>query len=93
MTELLHQEQDALGVAPGDPAALAKCMLRLTADADLRRRLGENARQTAITKFNQNRLGKEMLLAYHEVVKPGNTGRKDQTFTISSSDPHEILKM
>ena len=49
--ELFTPDQDAVGVPPGDAAALAEAIRRLGNDADERRRLGSNARATALRLF------------------------------------------
>jgi glycosyltransferase involved in cell wall biosynthesis len=46
--EVLHDAETALLVPPGDEAALARSVVRLIDDADLRRRLGAAARRRAL---------------------------------------------
>jgi glycosyltransferase involved in cell wall biosynthesis len=43
-TDVVDEDRTGLYVPPGDPAALAGAIERLRADADLRKKLGENAR-------------------------------------------------
>jgi glycosyltransferase involved in cell wall biosynthesis len=50
--ELFTEGYDAIGVTPGDPAALADAILKLVGDPQLRQRLEENARLTAVERFN-----------------------------------------
>ena len=45
-------EADAILVPPVDPPALAKAIVELSADAELRARLGENARRNAVARFD-----------------------------------------
>ena len=45
--EVIEPEADGLLVAPEDPAALAAALQRLVAEAGLRERLGEAARERA----------------------------------------------
>jgi glycosyltransferase involved in cell wall biosynthesis len=68
--ELFRHGHDAWGVAPGDAAALADAVGRLAADPDERRRLGENARRTAVERFNAERLAAEVMGLYGELVAP-----------------------
>jgi glycosyltransferase involved in cell wall biosynthesis len=51
--ELLADGRDGLLVPPGHPEALAQALLRLIADAGLRKALGEHARQRAREEFDQ----------------------------------------
>ncbi len=62
--ELFNEGEDALGVPPGDPEALAGAIRRLVDDADLRQRIGQNARRTAVARFDRARLGPEVVEAY-----------------------------
>jgi glycosyltransferase involved in cell wall biosynthesis len=62
--ELFTPDVDAIGFPLGDEAALAAAIERLAGDPALRRTLGENARQTARTRFDRARLGGQLLEAY-----------------------------
>jgi glycosyltransferase involved in cell wall biosynthesis len=62
--ELITVETNALGHAPGDANALAKCITRLATDSDLRRRLGEAGRSTAEQRFDRARLATELIPEY-----------------------------
>ena len=66
--ELFTEGHDALGHPPGDVAALAAAVGRLAADADLRERLGANARATAVAHFGLARYGRELASAYRAFV-------------------------
>lgn len=61
--ELFHDDE-AVGVAPGDEAALARAVADLVSDPDRRRRLGDRARAAAVARFARGRLGPELLAAY-----------------------------
>jgi glycosyltransferase involved in cell wall biosynthesis len=63
--ELFTHDHDALGVAPGDISGLARAIQSLVADKQRRQRLGDQARRTAIRRFDQARLGPQILEAYH----------------------------
>lgn len=62
--ELFTDGQDGLGHAPGDAAGLSNAILRLVGDDDLRTRIGESARQTALERFSTARLGREIAGIY-----------------------------
>jgi glycosyltransferase involved in cell wall biosynthesis len=51
-----------------DPAALADAIARLASDADLRRRLGSEARRKYRVQFNPERVAAEMLSTYRAVL-------------------------
>jgi rhamnosyl/mannosyltransferase len=54
-----------LVVPPGDPAALSGAITRLLSDADLRSRMGGNARRRAETVFDR----RQMVSAFKRVVE------------------------
>ncbi|HWE38748.1 MAG TPA: glycosyltransferase family 4 protein [Isosphaeraceae bacterium] len=62
--ELFRDDEDAVGVPPGDPDALASAIGSLLADPSRRDRLGDAARQTALARFARDRLGREVATAY-----------------------------
>jgi len=59
--ELLKNEENCLLVRPGDAPALGEAIGRLRADAQLRKRLGHAARETALTHFTLNNVAKSTL--------------------------------
>lgn len=59
--ELLRDGETALLVPPGDPASLARALLRLSADRDLVRRLGRSAAALYLERLAPERLAREML--------------------------------
>lgn len=65
--------RDAVAVPPGDIAALAAAVARLSADADERSRLGANARRTAERRFDRARLGPQLLAAYRAWLRPSSS--------------------
>ena len=71
--ELFTHGQDALGAPPGDVPALADRLLTLLGDADLCRRLGRGARATATRRFDQSRIGGQLVDVYRGVLtrRPG----------------------
>jgi glycosyltransferase involved in cell wall biosynthesis len=62
--ELFTGDHDAVGVPPGDAAALAAALRDLAADPARRQFLGDNARRTAVLHFHRDRLGGQVLAAY-----------------------------
>lgn len=67
--ELFSPGVDALGFPLGDELALATAIERLASDTILRRKLGENARRTAETRFDRARLGPQLLDAYNMFLR------------------------
>ncbi len=62
--ELFTPDHNAVGVPPGDAAALAAKIKELLHDPRRRQQLGEQARHTAVQRFSRARLGPEILAAY-----------------------------
>lgn len=67
-TELFDDGGEALGVPPGDDAALAQALTRLIESPDLRHRLSRAARQRAVQCFDPRRLARQVLEAYENVL-------------------------
>jgi glycosyltransferase involved in cell wall biosynthesis len=70
--ELFRDDEDAVGVPPGDPDALASAVATLLADPSRRERLGAAARRTALDRFARDRLGREVAAAYERFSKIPN---------------------
>ena len=66
--ELFADGDDAVGYAPDEPGALARAVLRLVNDDELRRRVGLTARAHAVERFDRRRLGPELLSVYGELL-------------------------
>ncbi len=66
--ELFTHNYDAVGVPPGEPFALAAAILDLLNNPEKRRVISERARQTAIDRFNQERLGEQLMEVYNQVL-------------------------
>jgi glycosyltransferase involved in cell wall biosynthesis len=62
--EIFTDGHDALGFQPGDASSLTSAIERLVESAELRQRLGKNARQTAEERFSRRRLGPQLLATY-----------------------------
>jgi glycosyltransferase involved in cell wall biosynthesis len=69
--ELITEGIDALAHSSGDAVSLARCILRLAIDANLRERLGQRARATAERRFDRERLASELIPIYQSVRDEG----------------------
>ncbi len=65
--ELFTHQQDAIGVPPGDPVALAAAILDLIDNPAKRVMMGKAGRITAIERFNRDRLGSDLMLLYKNI--------------------------
>lgn len=68
-TELIDVPRNALDYRPGDAGALARSILDLTTDAELRATLGRAGRETAEARFDRRRLGDELIPIYGAVTR------------------------
>jgi glycosyltransferase involved in cell wall biosynthesis len=64
--ELFTHHQDAIGVPPSDPVALAAAIGKLIASPATRVALGTAGRKTAIDRFALDRLGAELICLYRQ---------------------------
>jgi glycosyltransferase involved in cell wall biosynthesis len=78
VSELVEEGKTGFLVSEGDSAALADRILRLAGDPELIRCLGEAGRSLARTRFARDRLVRDMLTIYDELLTEGG---------ISSSPP------
>jgi glycosyltransferase involved in cell wall biosynthesis len=67
-TEILIENENALTFAPDNATALAKQVARLKESDELRQRLAENGRRTAVEKFDLNRMVDEIEVYLAESV-------------------------
>ena len=65
-------DESGILVPPGDVSALAEAMLRLAKDTDLRRTMGQAARQRYQNLFSPNVVVPLMLETYHRVTQNGH---------------------
>lgn len=66
--ELFEDGVDAVGFRPGDEVELAGVIGRLVDDCGLREMLGRRARETAVARFSDGRLGDELVGVYRRAV-------------------------
>jgi glycosyltransferase involved in cell wall biosynthesis len=71
--ELIDDGADAVAVAPGDGAALARAIDRLAGDASLRGRLGAAARASALRRFDPDLFTRAFLDVYERVAAGART--------------------
>lgn len=64
--ELFTHNYDAVGVQPGDSAALAAAIQYLIDNPHHRQRLSENARESVLKRFSHHRLGQQILTVYRQ---------------------------
>ena len=68
LAEVIRDDVNGVLVNPGDPAGLAEAIEQLYLDADRRRRIGENAHQTVITKFLIDNMADQYLAIYRRAM-------------------------
>jgi len=72
--EIARHQQTGLLVPIDDAGALAQAMQRLTADADLRRRLGAAARTLAVGRFSAEAIGRQTVALYQDLLAEVEAG-------------------
>jgi len=72
--EIVAEGRDALGVPPGDVAAMAEAIRRLVVDPDLRSRMGAAGRVTAERSFDRARLAADVAPVYRSLVTESSAG-------------------
>ncbi len=66
--ELFTHNYDAIGVPPREPMALASAILDLLNNPEKRQLIAENARKTAVNNFSHQRLGKQIITIYNQLI-------------------------
>lgn len=72
-SELFTPNKDAVGVPSGDSSALANAIADLVNSPEKRQYLSEEARQTAVQRFNHQRLGQQLIDIYQVVIGASKT--------------------
>jgi glycosyltransferase involved in cell wall biosynthesis len=75
--DVLEHEKSALFVPPADAAALGAAMTRLAGDADLRRRLGEAARERFLEVAEQRVVARDFLRAVTPAIERSRATRAE----------------
>ena len=65
---VVTDQQDAWFFPPGDAEALAKGLDQLITDDALRQRLGQAARQTVLNRFSMDKVAKDYMALYTELI-------------------------
>lgn len=85
--ELFRHEQDALGCAPRDPAALAAAMLRLIDDGPSRAQLGMAGRDTVLSRFDRTGLAVVWRSVYDQTTPAASENARRGSFSAQSLAP------
>ncbi|HXR35824.1 MAG TPA: glycosyltransferase [Candidatus Binataceae bacterium] len=72
VAEIIAENENTLSCPPGDAAAIAGSIARLTLDCGLRQKLGNNGRRWAMERFATCRLGGEVVPIYESLARPTN---------------------
>ncbi len=75
MTEVVTHGETGMLVPAQDPAAIAKAVIELGADAELRRRLGDAARRRIVEHFNSDDVARRIESLYRTVIETPRTKR------------------
>jgi hypothetical protein len=65
--EIVSVGENVLAHDPSDTAGLMNCMKLLAEDAQLRAKLGQAGRSTAVARFDRRRLPEQLIPIYREV--------------------------
>lgn len=71
LPEVLTDGEDGLAVPPGDPAALARAIIRMLSDHELAGRLGSNAQVKVRERFDVDRTAAAYAALYREILAGG----------------------
>jgi glycosyltransferase involved in cell wall biosynthesis len=74
LKQLIEHEVDGLLVPPGDGAALALALVRLREDGELRKRLGETAREKVLRDYTWDGVAQKILKLGQRKADPALVG-------------------
>lgn len=66
---ILENGKQGIVINPADPEALAEAICSIDSNPHMAREMGENARDTALTKYSSQRMAKEYLQVYESVLR------------------------
>jgi glycosyltransferase involved in cell wall biosynthesis len=75
---IVEDHKNGILVKPGDESELARAVLELAADPDLRTRLGAEARKTVQESYTWQRNAEKILALFNEIQSQGDTGRSHE---------------
>jgi glycosyltransferase involved in cell wall biosynthesis len=70
--DVIEDKQNGLTFKAGDPASLEQAVTSLLEDAELRRQLGQNARQTIEKQYSLNSIAERYISLYRDVLTDGS---------------------
>jgi glycosyltransferase involved in cell wall biosynthesis len=70
-SELIEDGENGLLVPPGDPKRLAEAILRLLDDEELRKKLGDNAREYVVGNYDWEIITNKVEEIYKSMISPG----------------------
>jgi glycosyltransferase involved in cell wall biosynthesis len=71
--EVVHDGQNGLLTAPGDPEALAASLLRFTADSALRQQMGQQNRRNACQELDVRPYARRLVALYKAILSDGTS--------------------
>lgn len=81
VNDVIVNGENGLLVPPRDPKALAEAILTLLNDVKMRKKLGQNARELIVKKYNWNKIIPLMEKVYREAIKENTwNGKTVQNF-------------
>ena len=78
--EMITHDQNGWLVPPRDDASLAQALIDLLKDSDLRARLGQNARATAVARFSVARFRRDIEILYSQFIRTAASKITHQLF-------------
>ena len=82
--ELVVDGRDALVAPAGDARGFAETIARVAGDAELRRTIGEHARETALRRFNPERMASQIAHVFETVGHPTASRGQHEPAVVSS---------
>jgi len=83
-TDILKSGENCILVPPGDPQALSEALRRLDCDADLRRRLGAEARRTVEQHFTISRMENALEAMIRDQAQQHKIGTHPRTNSVTT---------